>query len=137
MARSPWIRGASGIDPKKIYNIKYQPLSGAPTYVYGIFGRTTANQNYVYGKDVLKLGEKLANEKYSQHYIIDYSEERSVGRFAEQSRQLADENSKKVGQLHDRAMKELNSFYRNSLTRDYGSEWDYQPKGGTTSNSTH
>ena len=133
MARSPWIRGASGIDPKKIYGIRYEPLSGAPTYVYGIYGETSARQNFVYGKDVLRLGEMLAKEKYSQHYIIDYHN----GGDDAQARRLADENSKKVGALHEKAMEKLNTFYRHSLTQDYGSEWDYQPKGGTTSNSTH
>ena len=130
------IRGASDIDPNRVYNIEYQPMPGAPTYVYGIFGEQSAKTTYVHGKTVLKLGDKLAKEKYSQHYIISAKPEKSWSkRDAELAEKFASENDRQVRRLHDDAMKQLSRFYQHSLIEDYGSEWEYQPKGGDGSNS--
>lgn len=120
-----------------VYEVRLVPWNReAPTYTYGVFGKTDARVgNYVTGSAVNKIAKAFNGSKYNEHYRMDVKPVNTRGIGGNTIAEVAKDNDTKLKSLYDSAMKQLNSFYQHSLERDYGAEWNYQPKGGTSSNS--
>ena len=122
-----------------VYSVELRPRLGAPTYAYGVFGYQNARVGTLNGASLEKFMDKYERTRYKEHYqpYVRAVNTRGIG--GDLDKKIADRNSdpKELNKVFDQTMKRLDTFYRHSLTRDYGSEWYYenQPTGGSSSNS--
>ena len=120
-----------------VYEVDLVPWNRqAPTFVHGVYGKTSARVgNYVTGGAVEKIAKAFNGSKYNEHYRMDVRAVNTRGLGGKTAVEVAKKNDGNLKSLYDSAMRQLSTFYQNSPDRDYGSEWTYQPKGGTSSNS--
>lgn len=120
-----------------VYSVRLVPWNrDAPTYVYGVFGKREANVgNYVTGNAVQKIAKAFNGSRYNQHYRMEVKAVNTQRIGGKTIADVAKANDKDLRNIYNSAMKQLSTFYQHSPTTDYGSEWQYQPKGGTSSNS--
>lgn len=127
------------IENRDVYHVDIKPWHmDAPTSVFESYGYKDARvANYLTGSATKKVVEAFSKTQFAKHYEVVLQRVDTESVFERDAKRLAQERAKRVDELYDRAMRKIASFYQNDLYKQWGSEWDYQPKGGLTSNSTH
>ena len=124
------------IEKGSIYGVEIKPWSiNAPTYINESYGEKDARvANFLTGEATKRVVDAFAKSQYGKHYEVVLQEYDSRNSFY---KGIAQRNASNIKELYDKAIRKVASFYKNDMYKQWGSEYDYQPKGGLTSNSTH